>query len=170
PAPGGPPAAPAGWGGPPPPAGYEQPGGYGMPQPPMAPPAPAGPPDPNGLGVAAGRIDRGPLKKARAAFAVAGAVLQDGEQVEAVVCGQFEGNPAVLMLTDRNLVVVDDRPWRPTVDRIAVDGSLQVQGMQDNRSATLTVLGNGRQYVIDQIAATALAVEMAQRIRYRAST
>lgn len=136
----------------------------------MTPPAPVGPPDPNGLGVAASRIERGPLKKARSAFAVAGAILEDGEQVEAVVSGQFEGNPAVLMLTDRNLIVVDDRPWKPTVDRITVDASLQVQGMQDNRTATLTVLGGGRQYVIDQIAPKELAVEMAQRIRYRAST
>src|SRR5690606_30885451 len=107
------------------------------------------------------------LKKARSAFAVAGAILDDGEQVEAVVSGQFEGHPALLLLTDRNLVVVDDRPWRPTVVRLDVDGSLHVQGMQDNRTATLTVHAGGRQFVIDQIAAKELAVEMAQRIRHR---
>ena len=132
--------------------------------------APAGPPDPNGLGAAAGRIDKGPLKKARTAFAVAGAILKDGEQVEAVVPGQLEGNPAVLVLTDKHVIVVDDRPWKPVVERLDVDGSLQVQGMQDNRTATLTVLGGGKQFVIDQIQSKDLAVEMAQRIRYRAGT
>jgi hypothetical protein len=161
-------AAPAGpppgqWGAPP----AAQPG---YPQAPAAPAAPVGPADPNGLGVAASRLDKGPLKKARAAFAVAGAILEDGEQVEAVVAGQFEGNPALLVLTDRNLVVVDDRPWKPLVVRVDVDGSLQVQGMQDNRTATLTVLAAGRQFVIEQIAAKELAVEMAQRIRYRAGS
>lgn len=131
------------------------------------PPGPVGPPDPNALGAAASRLDKGPLKKARAAFAVAAAILEEGEQVEAVVAGQLEGNPAVLMLTDRNVVIVDDRPWRPTVARLDIS-TLQVQGMQDNRSASLTVATQDRQFVVDQIAAKELAVEMAQRIRYRA--
>ncbi|MCB0977851.1 MAG: zinc ribbon domain-containing protein [Acidimicrobiales bacterium] len=174
-APASPPATDGGWNAPPPP-----PAEWGAPVPavpgtpigtgaPTAPAAPVGPPDPNGLGVAASRIDKGPMKKARAAFAVAGAVLEEGEQVEAVVSGQLDGNPAVLMLTDRNVVIVDDRPWKPTVARLDVTG-LQVQGMQDNRSAALTVVTADRQFVIDQIAAKELAVEMAQRIRYRAGT
>ena len=137
---------------------------------PTGPPPPAGPADPNGLGAAAGRIDKASLKKARTALAVAGAVLDDGEQVEAVVTGQFEGNPGVLVLTDRNILVVDDRPWRPTVERLALDGSLQVQGLQDNRTASLTLVTAARQYVVDQISMRELAVEMAQRIRFRAGS
>lgn len=182
PAPTAPPPSPApqapGWGGPqqaaypPPGAGYPPPGAPGAPGGPgMAPPAPpqvpAGPLDPNGLGVAAGRLANGPRKQARAAFAVAGAVLEPGERVEALVAGKYEGNPALVILTDRGLLLVDDRPWKPIVERIDVDGSLQVQGMQDNRTASLAFHRNGGQQVVDQIADRALAVEMAQRIRHR---
>ena len=172
------PQAPGAWGAPqpaaypPPGAGYPPPGAPGSPggpgmAPPAQPQAPAGPLDPNGLGVAAGRLGNGPRKQARAAFAVAGAVLEPGERVEALVAGKFEGNPALVVLTDRGLLLVDDRPWKPTVDRMDVDGTLQVQGMQDNRTASLALHRNGRQQVVDQIADRALAVEMAQRIRHR---
>lgn len=143
------------------------PGAPGMQVPPPAPIAPAGPADPNGLGAAAGRLGNGPRKQARAAFAVAGAVLEDGERVEALVAGKYEGNPALAVLTDRGVLLVDDRPWKPTVERIDVDASLQIQGMQDNRTASLTFHRNGRQQIVDQIADRALAVELAQRIRHR---
>lgn len=99
--------------------------------------------------------------------AVAGALLDEGEVVDSVVAGKVEGNAAVLVLTDRKLLLVDERQWRPLVERIAVDGGLQVQGWQDDRSASLTLVFAGRQLVIDQIADRPLAVEMAQRIRYR---
>ena len=95
-------------------------------------------------------------------------VLEDGEAVEAVVAGKLDGNPAVLVLTDRALRLVDERPWRPVSERFTVGGGLQVQGWQDDRSASLTLVSEGRQLVLDQIADRAMAVEMAQRIRYRA--
>lgn len=127
---------------------------------------PAGPPDPNGLGVAASRLGNRPRKDARAAFAVAGVILEDGEQVEAVVAGKFEGNPALFVLTDRGLVLVDDRPWKPLVERIDLHPGLQVHGMAD-RTATLTLYDSTKQWVLDQIGDAPLAVEMAQRLRYR---
>ncbi len=151
------PAAPA-WGQPP--AAPTGPQGY-------APQAPIGPADPNGLGAAAGRSGKGPLKQARTALAVAGAVLQDDEVVEALVVGRFEGNGAVLALTDRSLVLVDDRTWRPATERFPLDATLQVQGWQDDRTASLTIVASGRQLVVDQITDRPLAVELAQRIRYR---
>ena len=174
PAPGGQPPAwgQQGQGGPPGP-GYGAPAGQGYPPPAgpgfqqQAPAAPAGPPDPNGLGASAGRLGNRPRKDARSAFAVAGAVLEDGELVEAVSAGKFEGNAALLVLTDRALILVDDRPWKPTVERITIDGGLQVQGWQDDRSASLTLITANRQMVLESIADKPLAVEMAQRIRYR---
>lgn len=101
------------------------------------------------------------------AVAIAGAMLQDGENVEAVVGGKLEGNGAVLVLTDRSLLLIDDRQWKPVTERINVDPSLQVQGWQDDRTASLTLVSGGHQLVLDQIADRPLAVEMAQRIRYR---
>jgi hypothetical protein len=127
----------------------------------------SGPPDPNGLGLAFERLGSPARKVAKVAVVVAGAVLDDGEAVEAVVAGRIDGHGGVLVLTDRRLLLVDERPWRPLVERLAVDAGLQVQGWQDDRTASLTLLAGGRQLVIDQITDRPLAVEMAQRIRYR---
>jgi len=104
------------------------------------------------------------------ALAVAGAVLSEGEVVEALVAGKFEGNPAALVLTDRALFLVDDRQWKPTTERFELEGDLQVHGWQDDRTASLTLAVAGRQLVVDQITDRPLAVEMAQRIRYRLGT
>lgn len=87
--------------------------------------------------------------------------------VEAVVAGKYEGNSAVLVLTDKALVLADDRMWRPVNERFKLDSGLQVQGWQDDRTASLTLVSGGRQLVVDQIADRPLAVEMAQRVRYR---
>ena len=103
-------------------------------------------------------------------MAVASALLTDGEVVEAAVAGRLDGNHAVLVLTDQALVLGDERQWKPTAERLTVGPELQVQGWQDDRTASLTLLVEGRQVVIDQIGDRALAVEMAQRIRYRAGS
>jgi hypothetical protein len=128
---------------------------------------PTGPSDPNGLGTAASRVGNTPRKHARVAFAVAGAVLEPDEVVESVVVGKLDANVAVLVLTDRALVLADERQWRPVVERFALDSALQVQGWQDDKTASLTLINQGRQIVVDKIADRPLAVEMAQRIRAR---
>ena len=142
-------------------------GPQGYVAPPVMPAAPTGPADPNGLGGAVARWGNAARKQAKTALAVAGAVLAEGEKVEVAVAGKFEGNPAVLVLTDSALHLVDDRLWRPATERIALEPGLQVQGWQDDRSASLTLVTGGRQLVIDQISDRPLAVEVAQRIRYR---
>lgn len=135
--------------------------------PPPPPVAPAGPPDPSGLGAASARLGNNARKTAKVALAIAGAVIEVGETVEAVVAGKLEGHAALLVLTDRGLVLVDDRQWKPITERITVDSGLQVQGWQDDRTASLTLISQGHQLVVDQIIDRPLAVEMAQRIRYR---
>lgn len=134
---------------------------------PPAPPAPAGAPDPNALGAAVGRLGSSARKAAKVTAAVAGALLEDGETVEACIGGKLEGNNALLVLTDRRLLLVDDRQWKPVAERIALESALQVQGWQDDRTASLTLVNGGHQLVVDQIPDRPLAVEMAQRIRYR---
>ena len=128
---------------------------------------PSGPADPNSLGLAVARLGNGARKTTKVAVAVAGALLDDGETVECVVGGKLEGNGALLVLTDRALLLVDDRQWKPFTELIQVDAALQVQGWQDDRTASLTLVFGGRQLVVDQIPDRPLAVEMAQRIRYR---
>ena len=136
----------------------------------MAPPAPynpAGNTDPNALGVAADRLGSNGAKLAKTAIAIASAQIAEGDVVEAVVAGKLEGNGAVLVLSGQGLLLVDDRRWRPVVERIVVEPGLTVEGWQDDRTASLTLRSGGRQLLLDQIPDRPLAVEMAQRIRYR---
>jgi len=153
---------------PPPPAqpawGQPAPGAYAPPPPPGA----TGAPDPNGLGLAFGRLGSGARKSAKAAVTVAGALLDEGETVEAVVAGRLEGHGAVVVLSDRSLRLVDDREWRPFHEQLPLGPGLEVQGWQDDRTASLTFVFGGRSLVLDQIPDRELAVEMAGRIRYRA--
>lgn len=179
------PPPPGGYAPPPPPQGYAPPPppgppAYAPPAPPQgyappppapapyaAPPSPVGVPDPNQLGAAIARSGNSTRKATKVAVAIAGALLAEGEVVEAVVGGKLEGNAAVVVLTDRGLLLVDDRQWKPFTERLTVDPGLQVAGWQDDRTASLTFVVGGRQLVVDQIGDRPLAVEMAQRIRYR---
>lgn len=120
--------------------------------------------------MAVGRWANGPRKHAKTALAVAGAALADGEVVEAAIAGRFEGNQAVLVLTDQALHLADERQWKPVTERFELDPLFQIQGWQDDRTASLTIVSGGRQMVLDQIADRPLAVEMAQRVRYRTGT
>lgn len=83
------------------------------------------------------------------------------------MAGRVEGNHAVAVLTDQALVLADERQWKPMLERFELTPQFQVQGWQDDRTASLTFVVDGRQLVLDQIGDRALAVEMAQRIRYR---
>ena len=118
--------------------------------------------------MAISRLGGGARKTASVAAVVAGVLLDEGETVEAVVAGKFEGHGAVVVLTDRSLRLVDGREWRPFHETIPVGPQLEVQGWQDDRSASLTFVFGGRTLVLDQIPDRELAVEMAGRIRYRA--
>jgi hypothetical protein len=93
-------------------------------------------------------------------------VLDDGEFVECVVVGRFEGEPASATLTNRRLLVVNERAWRPAVVTVPVEGVV-VQGWQDARTASLMLVTDGRQLVVEQINDRPVAIEMAQRIRSR---
>jgi hypothetical protein len=166
-----PPGAPAGFGGPPP-------GAAPMP-PPVAPPPWAGPrpgggapvvPDPHGVGAAVGRLGGSGRRAGRVAVAVLAAVLGDGETVAVLAQGQFRGAAGVVALVGDQVVLVNDRSWKPDVARIPVDADLVVHGWQDDRSASLTFVAAGRQEVIeaiDRIPDRALAIELAQRIRHQ---
>ena len=94
-------------------------------------------------------------------------LLEDGERVEQLVGGRYLGESAVGLLTDRRFLVVNDREWRPDVRSIPVDPSVHVQGYGDDKSASLTFSGVGEPLTIESISDTALAREMAQRVRMR---
>ncbi|MEZ5204118.1 MAG: hypothetical protein R2701_06985 [Acidimicrobiales bacterium] len=56
-----------------------------------------------------GRLSNSARKSTRVATLIAAALLDEGEVVETLVAGRLGGNGAVLVLTDRQLLLVDDR-------------------------------------------------------------
>ena len=108
-----------------------------------------------------------PRRSARTAAAIASVLLDDGELVEQVVPGKYLGHNAVGVLTDRRLLVVNDREWTPDVRSVAISPGLAVQGFGDDRTASLTFSGDGDPLSIEGISETGLARELAQRVRGR---
>ena len=133
-----------------------------------APPAP--PPqvnDPHGVGLAVGRLGSGGRRSGRVAFAVLAALLGEGDVVDVVVQGRFRGGPGVAALVGARVFVVNDRPWKPDVVVMPVGPDLQVQGWQDERTASLRFITPSGHELVDRIGDRVLAIELAQRVRDR---
>jgi hypothetical protein len=134
----------------------------------VPPPPTIGPADPNGIAALSGRISGGSRRSARAAILVASVLLEDGERAEQLVVGRVGDHPAALVLTDRRLLVVDEREWRPGVTEIPLTPGLVVQGMADDRAASLTFSQHGVQVAhVDHIGDIALAQQLAAAVRSR---
>jgi hypothetical protein len=104
-------------------------------------------------------------RSARTSAAIASALLDDGEVVECLVQGTYLGSNAVAVLTDRRVLVVNDKEWKPAVATLHLSAGDSVQGFGDDRSASLTFTSGGSQLSVESIGDTALAREMAQRAR-----
>jgi hypothetical protein len=150
------------------PPGYPVPPGAGVgPAPGGPPPVPAPPVyDPHGVGAAAGRLSSGARRAGRAALAVLGAVLDDGDFVAVAVQGRFRGEPGVAALVGAKVVLVNERKWKPDVVVLPLGSDLQVHGWQDDRAASLTFVAGNRHEAIDRIGDRGLAIEFAQRARH----
>ena len=123
--------------------------------------------DPAQIEAAMARLSAGARRAALAPVAILTALLEPGEVAEAVVQGEHQHRPAVLVLTDRRLVVVNDRRWAPDVRSFALDDRLVVHGWQDDRRATLVFVLGGVGTVVDAISDRPLARDLAQRVRAR---
>jgi hypothetical protein len=124
--------------------------------------------DPAGLNPAVGRMLTGSRKTGRAALAVLTTALDDGEKVQIVAQGRYLGANGILALTDRRLLVVNDREWQPDITTVDLAPGLEVKGWQDERRAALVFERDGHQLVTDQIADRELAQEIAREVRARA--
>lgn len=98
-------------------------------------------------------------------LAVVGSMLGSQEFVHGVVGGQMLGQPAVIVVTDSRVLVVNARRWRPIVDEYAVDGSLIVRGRHDKDVAALSFADPEKFSMVDDISDVELAIELADRIR-----
>lgn len=108
-------------------------------------------------------------RNARVAAGITTALLEDGEVVEQLIQGSYFDKNAVAVLTDRRLLVVNDREWKPDIRSIEIESGLTVEGMGDDRSAAITVAGSGEPVQISGID-PAQAREFAHRLRTRAAS
>jgi hypothetical protein len=123
--------------------------------------------DPHRVGLAAGRLGSGAKRAGKVALAVLTAVLEPDDVVEIVVQGRVHGVPGVAALAGSKVVLVNERFWKPEVITLTLDGSVQVQGWQDDRTATVMIGDANQREVVERIPDRALAVELAQRVRDR---
>lgn len=123
--------------------------------------------DPHGFEAALARVGPMARRNARAAVVVAAALLAPDEQVDAVVLGRVYGHSGVVVLTDRRLLVVNDRAWKPDLAELDVAVPLEVAGWQDDRAASLTFTVGDFSLVVDTIRDRDSARELAGKVRDR---
>ena len=121
--------------------------------------------DPHGLEAAVARIHPVDQERSAVAIAVCGALLEEDEQVVGVVTGQMLGRPAAVAVTDRRVIIANDRRWQPLVDIYKIDSKLIVRGRHDRQVAALSFADVARLSMIDGITDVELAIELADRIR-----
>ena len=101
---------------------------------------------------------------------MAAALLAEGEMVELMVVGKVFGREGVSVLTDKRLLVVNENELQPFVQEFEVAEPLSVQGWEEGRTASLIFTEGETLTRMDAIVDTALAKEMAGRIRARTGT
>ncbi|MDZ7677914.1 MAG: hypothetical protein U5K29_05150 [Acidimicrobiales bacterium] len=119
------------------------------------------------MGGCVGRLGFGAKRSARVSAGIATALLGDGEHAQQLVQGSYLGKNAVAILTDRRLLVVNDREWKPDIRSVTITPQITVEGMGDERSATIRIHGDGDMVEISGIGDPDQAREFAHRIRTR---
>jgi hypothetical protein len=121
--------------------------------------------DPWGLEVAVARLSAGARRAAAIPLGIAATMLAQGEVVEALVQGEYQHHPAVVVLTSKRILIVNERQWSPDIRVVPISGGVVVQGWQDDRRATLLVGNEGVGLVVSGIVDRPLARELAGRLR-----
>lgn len=121
--------------------------------------------DPQGLSAAVARLRPEDADVATLPICAAGVLLDPDEHVRVAVTGQMLGHPAVVVLTDRRVLVVNGRRWQPIVDTFGLGASLVVRGRHDRHVALLTFSEGSRLSTVDAITDVGLAVELTECIR-----
>jgi hypothetical protein len=126
---------------------------------------PAGLVDPHAMAAAVGRLSAAAVRTGRVALGILTAYLEADEPVEALVQGTYQSGAAIGALTDRRVLLVNEREWAPDVRSIPLDAALLVQGWQDDHSASLTFVVAGHSLVLSAITDRPLAQDLAHRLR-----
>jgi len=114
------------------------------------------------------RLGNSARKASRVALGITSVLLEEGELVECLVAGKVNELDGVAVLTDRRLLLHNDRQWAVDQLSLPVDAALGVQGLADGGTATLTFTREAIAVPVSRIADVPLAQELAQRVRARA--
>jgi hypothetical protein len=131
------------------------------------PQASTGPADPHLLGAAISRLGMFSRRSGKVAFALIAHTLEPGEHVEVLVQGRYKGEDGAAAVTERRVVLANDREWKPDVETIDLVSGLTVQGWADDRTASLVFQRDGVTSTIEQIGERELAQRMAALVRAR---
>jgi hypothetical protein len=115
------------------------------------------------------RLSSGHRKASKSALAIASVLLDDGEVVECLVAGRVNDHDGLICLTNRRVLVLNDRQWLPDQLSLPVDAATTVRGEAAGTTATLTIQREAHAAVLSKISDVQLAQELAQRIRGRAA-
>ncbi|MEI2639476.1 MAG: hypothetical protein V9F03_10860 [Microthrixaceae bacterium] len=121
--------------------------------------------DSPGFLAAIARLSVGDRDRATVPLLVAGALLEDGEEVLGLVVGQMLGRPAVMMLSPRRVLVINDRKWQPVVDSYLLDADLEIRGRHDRNVAAIGVSDARGLSMVDGIFDVDAAMDVVARIR-----
>ncbi len=98
----------------------------------------AGSADPHGFEAHVARMSEATRPYAEVPVLLAAMVLSDSETVIVVVPGLIDEVVGVAVVTDRRVLLVSGRRWKPVVVEFAIAPGLTVEGWQDAQSAMLT--------------------------------
>ena len=123
--------------------------------------------DPCGLGPAVLRLSAAALRTGRVSLGILSVMLDEDETVESVVGGRYQNQAAVAALTSRRLLLVNEHEWVPDIRVVEITADLEVQGWQDDRTASLIFVTEGQSVTFSFIIDRPLAQELAQLVRAR---
>jgi hypothetical protein len=116
-----------------------------------------------------GRLSNSSKKSSKVVLGILSVLLEPGELVECLVAGKVHDLDGLLVLTDRRLLVLNDRQFQPDQLSIPVDGAITVRGEAAGSTATITVQREQAYAQLTRVSDVQLAQELAQRIRGRAA-
>ena len=123
--------------------------------------------DPHNFGPAATDISSSTQKRAKAAVVAAATALEDGETVQAMVCGEYLAHDGVAVLTDRRVIVANSRTFAPEIDSVPIAEVADIKGWADSGRATLRVSSASASLVIGDIKEVDAAQNFAAAVRSR---
>ena len=86
-----------------------------------------------------------------AAVVAVATALEPGEQVQALVCGEYLADDGVAVLTDRRVILANSRTFAPEIHSMPLASIIDVKGWADSGRATLRFSSEDAAFVVGDI-------------------